>query len=158
GWGYAGAELPGGRGVARVRRDMAARAKLPGMGVGCCAGAGSRWKARYFAPGPGVQGDPATGSAAGALAVHLARRGRIAWGQEIEINQGAEIGRPSRLYARATGSAGRIDFVEVAGAAVMGRPGGVSAWLRGHGPAGVPEAAADNGVAAGPAGAFPAPA
>ena len=38
--------------------------------------------------------DPATGSAAGPLAVHLARHGRIAFGDEIEIEQGVEIGRP----------------------------------------------------------------
>ncbi|HLI41239.1 MAG TPA: PhzF family phenazine biosynthesis protein [Streptosporangiaceae bacterium] len=63
--------------------------------------------------------DPATGSAAGPLAVHLARHGRAGFGQEIEISQGAEIGRPSRLYARATGTAGRIEAVEVAGAAVV---------------------------------------
>jgi trans-2,3-dihydro-3-hydroxyanthranilate isomerase len=105
--------------VASLQPDMGALARLPGIGVGCFAGAGSRWKSRYFAPALGVPEDPATGSAAGALAVHLARHGRIAWGQEIEISQGAEIGRPSRLYARATGSADRIDFVEVAGAAVM---------------------------------------
>ena len=72
-----------------------------------------------LAPALGVPEDPATGSAAGPLAVHLARHGRIAFGQEIEISQGAEIGRPSRLYARATGTAGRISSVEVAGAAVI---------------------------------------
>ena len=67
----------------------------------------------------GVPEDPATGSAAGPLAVHLARHGRIEFGQEIEISQGAEIGRPSRLYARATRTADRVDSVEVAGAAVI---------------------------------------
>ena len=58
-----------------------------------------------FAPGAGVAEDPATGSAAGPLALHLARHGRIAFGEEIEISQGAEIGRPSTLYARVDGSA-----------------------------------------------------
>ena len=58
-----------------------------------------------FAPGDGVPEDPATGSAAGPLALHLARHGRIAFGDEIEISQGAEIGRPSTLYARVDGSA-----------------------------------------------------
>ena len=43
-----------------------------------------------FAPADGVPEDPATGSAAGPLAVHLARHGRIEFGQEIEIRQGAE--------------------------------------------------------------------
>ena len=72
-----------------------------------------------WAPAFGVPEDPATGSAAGPLAVHLARHGRIAFGEEIEISQGAEIGRPSTLYARAEGSADRIDRVEVGGSAVV---------------------------------------
>ena len=41
----------------------------------------------------------------GPLAVHLSRHGRIAFGDEIEIHQGIEIGRPSVLYARAEGTA-----------------------------------------------------
>jgi trans-2,3-dihydro-3-hydroxyanthranilate isomerase len=105
--------------VAAARPDLGALAKLGAFGVACCAGSGGRWKVRNFAPGLGVPEDPATGSAAGPLAVHLARHGRIAFGQEIEISQGAEIGRPSTLYARATGNADRIDAVEVAGAAVV---------------------------------------
>ncbi|HWJ49916.1 MAG TPA: PhzF family phenazine biosynthesis protein, partial [Solirubrobacteraceae bacterium] len=63
--------------------------------------------------------DPATGSAAGPLAVHLCRHGRIASGEEIEISQGAEIGRPSLLYAWAEGDGERIDRVEVGGSAVI---------------------------------------
>ena len=72
-----------------------------------------------FGPGSGVPEDPATGSGAGPLAVHLARHGRIAFGDEIEIEQGAEIGRPSRLHARAEGSAERVERVEVGGGAVI---------------------------------------
>ena len=51
--------------------------------------------------------------------MHLARHGRIAYGRDIEISQGAEIGRPSTLYARAIGEGDRIDAVEVAGGAVV---------------------------------------
>jgi trans-2,3-dihydro-3-hydroxyanthranilate isomerase len=72
-----------------------------------------------FAPAGGVFEDPATGSAAGPLAIHLARHGRIAFGEQIEIRQGAEVGRPSVLYARAEGSGDRIDRVEVGGSAVI---------------------------------------
>ena len=72
-----------------------------------------------FAPAYGVAEDPATGSAAGPLALHLARHGRIAFGQEIEIHQGAEIGRPSTLYARVEGTGDQVDTVEVAGSAVV---------------------------------------
>ena len=105
--------------VAAVEPDLGALGRLPAIGAVCFAGTGRHWKARNFAPGLGVPEDPATGSAAGPLAVHLARHGRIAFGQEIEISQGAEIGRPSTLYARATGDGDRIDSVEVAGAAVV---------------------------------------
>jgi len=66
-----------------------------------------------------VDEDPATGSAAGPLAVHLARHDRIAFGQQIEISQGAELGRPSTLYARVTGAPARIEKVEVGGSAVL---------------------------------------
>jgi trans-2,3-dihydro-3-hydroxyanthranilate isomerase len=72
-----------------------------------------------FAPGLGVPEDPATGSAAGPLALHLARHGQTAFGQRIEISQGTEIGRPSRLFARATGSPDRIETVEVGGDVVV---------------------------------------
>ena len=72
-----------------------------------------------FGPAVGVDEDPATGSAAGPLVCHLARHGLIAWGDEIEISQGTEIGRPSTLYARAEGGDGLIDRVEVGGCAVV---------------------------------------
>ncbi|HEV8687713.1 MAG TPA: PhzF family phenazine biosynthesis protein, partial [Gaiellaceae bacterium] len=90
--------------VARLEPDFAALAKLDALGVNVFAGSGTRWKTRMFAPGSGVPEDPATGSAAGPLALHLARHGRIAWGEEIRIEQGAEVGRPSVLFARADGS------------------------------------------------------
>jgi trans-2,3-dihydro-3-hydroxyanthranilate isomerase len=89
-------------------------------GVNCFAQIGDgRWKTRMFAPGSGVAEDPATGSAAGPLAVHLLRHGRIQSGEEIEIEQGAELKRPSRLYARATGTAAELERVEVGGSAVV---------------------------------------
>jgi trans-2,3-dihydro-3-hydroxyanthranilate isomerase len=65
-----------------------------------------------------VAEDPATGSAAGPLAVHLARHGRIGFGEQIEISQGAEINRPSTLYAEAHGTAAEIQRVVVGGCAV----------------------------------------
>jgi trans-2,3-dihydro-3-hydroxyanthranilate isomerase len=72
-----------------------------------------------FAPNHGVAEDPATGSAAGPLAIHLARHGRIRFGEQIEIGQGAEINRPSTLYATVDGEGDRIDRVEVGGSAVV---------------------------------------
>ena len=106
--------------VAALKPDLSRLTDLPPLlGVNTIAGKGSRWKTRMFAPGGGVAEDPATGSAAGPLAVHLARHGRIGYGDEIEISQGAEIGRPSTLYARVDGSADKVERVEVGGSAVI---------------------------------------
>jgi len=104
--------------VARLAPDFAALARATADAVSCFAGAGARWKTRMFAPGHGVDEDPATGSAAGPLACHLLRHGRIASGDEIQIEQGAEIHRPSTLYARATGTREALERVEVGGSAV----------------------------------------
>ena len=106
--------------VAALRPDMSRLADLDAvLGINCIAGSGTRWKTRMFAPAGGVSEDPATGSAAGPLALHLARHGRIAFGDEIEISQGAEIKRPSTLYARVDGSADQVERVEVGGSAVI---------------------------------------
>jgi trans-2,3-dihydro-3-hydroxyanthranilate isomerase len=106
--------------VAALRPDLSRLGEIPAvLGINCFAGRDRRWKTRMFAPGGGVPEDPATGSAAGPLAVHLARHGRIAFGDEIEISQGAEIGRPSTLFARAEGSTEKITRVEVGGSAVV---------------------------------------
>jgi trans-2,3-dihydro-3-hydroxyanthranilate isomerase len=102
-----------------LKPDLRALTELGAIGVGCFAGAGERWRSRNFAPGLGVPEDPATGSAAGPLAVHLARHGSIGFGQEIAIRQGVEIGRPSLLYACAHGSRERLERVEVGGHAVL---------------------------------------
>ena len=106
--------------VAALDPDYRALSRVPGFGgVNCFAGSGDRWKSRLFAPGKGVTEDPATGSAAGPLAVHLARHGRIGSGEEIRISQGAEVGRPSTLHARVDGAADAIERVEVGGSAVV---------------------------------------
>jgi len=105
--------------VAGLRPDLARLELPPDLGINCFAGSGGRWKTRMFAPGGGVAEDPATGSAAGPLALHLARHGRIAFGDEIEISQGAEIGRPSTLFARVEGTPEQVERVEVGGSAVI---------------------------------------
>jgi trans-2,3-dihydro-3-hydroxyanthranilate isomerase len=110
--------LPDEDAVAALEPDMRPLRGLD-AGVNCFAGGGTRWKTRMFFPGLAVSEDAATGSAAGPLACHLARHGLVDWGTEIEIAQGAEIGRPSTLYARAEGGAGLIDAVEVGGSAVV---------------------------------------
>lgn len=112
-------ELPSEDAVAALRPDIGALERLGDYGINCFAGAGERWKTRMFGPALGVAEDPATGSAAGPLAMHLARHGRVPLGTSVEIRQGAEIGRPSVLYARVEGSAERIERVFVGGSAVI---------------------------------------
>jgi trans-2,3-dihydro-3-hydroxyanthranilate isomerase len=112
--------LAGEREVAALRPDMVALEDLgQGLGFSCFAGAGTNYKTRMFAPALGVAEDPATGSAAGPLALHLATHGRIGFGDEIEIRQGEEIARPSVLRARVQGSPERVERIVVGGGAVI---------------------------------------
>jgi trans-2,3-dihydro-3-hydroxyanthranilate isomerase len=104
--------------VAALRPDLTALTDL-GVQVSCFAGSGARWKTRMFAPSAGVAEDPATGSAAGSLAVHVCRHGRAEWGEWVEIAQGAELGRPSTLFARADLRDGELSRVAVGGRAVI---------------------------------------
>ncbi len=104
--------LPDEAAVAALRPDMSRLHDLD-VAANCFAGHGMRWKTRMFYPSTGVPEDPATGSAAGPLALHLARHGEIGFGEEIEIRQGEEINRPSLLYAKVTGSAEHVQSVEV---------------------------------------------
>ena len=85
--------------VASLDPDWQRLSKLGAVGINCFAGSGAKGKTRMFAPEFGVAEDPATGSAAGPLALHLARHGEIGFGDEIEIVQGVEIERPSKLHA-----------------------------------------------------------
>jgi trans-2,3-dihydro-3-hydroxyanthranilate isomerase len=116
--------LPDESAVAAVAPDMGALAALAleldsgPFGVSCFAGAGERYKTRMFGPSLGVPEDPATGSAAGPLALHLVRHGRLEYGQEITLHQGAEIGRPSVLRARVEGGPSGVTRVVVGGSAV----------------------------------------
>ena len=110
--------LPSREDVARLRPDWTAIGELDLVGALAAAGEGASWKLRMFSPLEGIGEDAATGSAAGPLACHLARHGLVSWGEEIEIEQGTEIGRPSTLHARATGLGDVIDSVEVGGSAV----------------------------------------
>jgi trans-2,3-dihydro-3-hydroxyanthranilate isomerase len=116
---YVYVELDTPEEVAALSPDLAQLAALGSTAFSVFARQGTGWKCRVFAPGEGISEDPATGAAAGPLAVHLARHARIAFGDEIVIDQGAEIGRPSTLRARARGSRDRLESVEVGGEAVI---------------------------------------
>jgi trans-2,3-dihydro-3-hydroxyanthranilate isomerase len=66
--------------------------------------------ARMFADYFGVPEDPATGSANGCLAGYLARHRYLGGGDvDARVEQGCEIGRPSRLYLRAVERGAEID-------------------------------------------------
>ena len=78
---------------------------------------------RMFAPGLGVPEDPATGSAAGALACYLVRYGVFTAANGVAaiiMDQGIEMGRPSRILTQVSvGKEGEITEVRVGGTAVM---------------------------------------
>lgn len=79
---------------------------------------------RMFGPAIGVEEDPASGSAAVALAGVLASRkaqpqGTFTW----QIDQGVAMGRPSKLEATAEKRDGRVVRVKVGGATVIAAEG-----------------------------------
>jgi trans-2,3-dihydro-3-hydroxyanthranilate isomerase len=82
--------------------------------------AGSDLHGRMYAPGFGIAEDPATGSAAAAMAGYLARRdprrdGTLRW----RLEQGFEMQRPSILDIEADVAHGVITGVRVGGATVL---------------------------------------
>lgn len=78
-----------------------------------------RVRARMFAPHIGVPEDPATGSAAAALPAHLLLQGALIDGaHRIEVLQGQEMGRPSRIEVRLEIGEGRCLRLSVAGQAI----------------------------------------
>jgi len=72
---------------------------------------GRGWTRSFFAEGATAVEDPATGSAVGPLCAYLNRYAGIS---SISVEQGAEMGRPSRLEARIDG-----DRVRVGGGCVI---------------------------------------
>jgi trans-2,3-dihydro-3-hydroxyanthranilate isomerase len=80
---------------------------------------GVDFRARMFAPGIGIAEDPATGSAAAAFPGYLglpdSRSGTLRW----VIEQGVEMGRPSRIHVECDLADGRIEAVRVGGSAVL---------------------------------------
>ncbi|MFE7313769.1 PhzF family phenazine biosynthesis protein [Streptomyces sp. NPDC057555] len=92
--------LPSVEDLARLSPDHRALAAFEDMAANCFAGSGTRWRSRMFSPAYGVQEDAATGSAAGPLALHLGRHGRIGFDTWIEIHQGVEMGKHSVMRAR----------------------------------------------------------
>jgi trans-2,3-dihydro-3-hydroxyanthranilate isomerase len=103
--------------LARPRPDYAALEPfLDGFGaivlyLAACDPVAGRARARAFGHTAEMGEDPATGSAAGPLMAHLHARTGL---QSLEIEQGIEMGRPSRLSCSVQG-----DRVRVSGAAAI---------------------------------------
>ena len=77
---------------------------------------GTTIHARMFAPLDGIPEDPATGSAAAALAAYLGRLDGIS--ACFEITQGVDMGRPSAITAEVTVEGGAPTSVAISGEAV----------------------------------------
>ena len=83
-------------------------------------GSDAQIHARMYGPGVNVAEDPATGSANACLAGYLAARasqqdGTLVW----KVDQGVEMGRPSRIEIEADKKAGTVTAIRVGGNAVM---------------------------------------
>jgi trans-2,3-dihydro-3-hydroxyanthranilate isomerase len=81
---------------------------------------GGHIRARMFAPGLGVGEDPATGSACAALAGFLGfrseqRTATLKW----TVDQGVEMGRPSRLDLEVDLDKGQVKAIRVGGSTVL---------------------------------------
>lgn len=103
--------------------DHRALSRFRDVACNCIAGQGSAWRNRMFSPAYGVVEDAATGSAAGPVAIHLARHGLHPYGRPLDIVQGVEIGRTSHMEALVHGQGDRVESVEVAGHAVVSAEG-----------------------------------
>jgi len=98
-------------------RETIAHSWAKDVYVFCHEGAGEvDIRARMFAPAAGITEDPATGSAAAALAGYLWRR-KGSGGRWI-VAQGVEMGRPSILHIEAQEEDGILRTVRVGGSAV----------------------------------------
>jgi|SRR5947209_8412348 len=101
-----------------VSPDLEAIAALGGVdGLAAWCEDGSTVAQRFFAPQIGVDEDPATGSAAGALAAL-----RVFEGAEpgrVTVEQGETIGRPSTIEVAVGGAPGTPRDVRVGGRAVL---------------------------------------
>lgn len=109
--------------LARARLDTAAwervlaRTDAPGVYPVVPARPGGTVRVRMFAPHMGIGEDPATGAAAAALGGYLGRGaddGTHRW----TVEQGVEMGRPSRIELEADVANGRVAAVRVGGSAV----------------------------------------
>lgn len=103
--------------LAHLRPDLPAIAAFTDvMGIAPWTEDGDELAQRFFLPGDGIDEDPATGSLAGAVAaLRVLEGGRPG---SVVVRQGAEIGRPSAMYASVSGAPGAPEPPQVGGRAV----------------------------------------
>jgi trans-2,3-dihydro-3-hydroxyanthranilate isomerase len=115
--------------LARIRMDTRALYSLlakSGVMAYCFTPTGAgKAQTRGLLPW-GVQEDPATGSAAGSLGAYLVRHGKLALGQQLTIQQGIEMGRPSEIHVAITEEKRRL-VPKVSGSAVRIMEGTIEA-------------------------------
>ncbi|MEL6645080.1 MAG: PhzF family phenazine biosynthesis protein [Pseudomonadota bacterium] len=85
------------------------------FGLFCYVRDGNTINARMFAPTGGIPEDPATGSASAALTAYLADLDAMSLA--LDITQGVDMGRPSRISTQATYEDGKVQSVAVSGQA-----------------------------------------
>jgi len=82
--------------------------------------AGEGFRARMFFPAPGLTEDPATGSAVASLAGALMQFEPMGNGEHsFAVEQGVEMGRPSRIELQLVIAKGALASVEIGGGAVV---------------------------------------
>ena len=116
--------------LAHVRRARLNTAAWEHLGLGDACGvllyapvddgsSDATWHVRMFGPHIGVAEDPATGSAAAGLPAQLLAAGMLADGaHDWIVEQGVEMGRPSRIRVRFDVAGGAIESLHIGGHAV----------------------------------------
>jgi trans-2,3-dihydro-3-hydroxyanthranilate isomerase len=104
----------------RCSPDITRLAALGNGGVSVFSAEAERMHVRVFAGGVGITEDPATGSAALGLGVFLVTSGLLpATGEpSYVVEQGIEMGRPSRLECTIVADGGRVTSAQVRGTVV----------------------------------------
>jgi trans-2,3-dihydro-3-hydroxyanthranilate isomerase len=91
-------------------------------------GDGCDYRARMFSPTAGIPEDPATGSASALLAAQLLASAALDEGEaRLQLQQGVEMGRPSRIGLTVRVTGGRLAEVRIAGSAVPVSQGSIRA-------------------------------
>ncbi|PKF80049.1 2,3-dihydro-3-hydroxyanthranilate isomerase [Vibrio sp. vnigr-6D03] len=108
--------------LANIKPDINKLAKHKDMALLCFCESDGYWRLRMFSPAYGVVEDAATGSAAAPFALHLARHGKINFGDQIKIIQGIEMGRESIMYGTAFDGSNSFTL-QVAGHAIISAQG-----------------------------------